>query len=80
VPEITPAFPALRRHNLLEACHAAMPETTDAKAELLHRLDCKLASFESAIQTVKGHNEFLIGTFDRIIKLLADIRKDHAIP
>ncbi len=80
MPEITPAFPALRRHNLLEACHAAMPETTDAKTELLHRLDCTLTRLEEAVRTAKGHNEFLLGTFDRLIELITNIRKDHVVP
>lgn len=78
--ELTPAFPALRRNNLLEACHAAMPETTDAKTELLHCLDATLDHLESTIRTAKGHNEFLLGAFDRVIKLLTDIKKDHVVP
>lgn len=78
--ELTPAFPALRRHNLLEACHAAMPETTDAKTELLHRLETTLSLLEASGQLARGHNEFLLGAFDRVIKLLTDIKKDHAIP
>jgi hypothetical protein len=73
-------FPALRRHDLMEACHTAMPETTDAKTELLHRLEITLSLLEASGQRAKGHNEFLLGAFDRVIKLLTDIKKDHVVP
>jgi hypothetical protein len=78
--ELTPAFPALRRHDLLEACHDAMPNPTEAKTELLHRLETTLSLLDASAQLAKGHNEFLIGAFDRVIKLLSDIKKDHVVP
>ena len=73
-------FPALRRHDLLEACHDAMPTPTEAKTELLHRLETTLSLLEASGQLAKGHNEFLLGAFDRVIKLLTDIKKDHVVP
>lgn len=80
MPEITPAFPALRRHDLLEACHAAMPGSSEVKVELLHRLETTLSLLDASAQLAKGHNEFLLGAFDRVIKLLTDIKKDHVVP